>query len=387
MKRLLWIGLLAVVLAGAGSTTAQICGDVDEDGSKDLSDASYLMSYLSDPFGSIPNPATADMDGHQGITVADLVPLMNWMFRPDPVIFDCSQGQTYTFAPSMVDTVFFPYMGVVPDGVDTVRLTIVGSLGADAQGFYLPMLTEGAGISLFRLDSVNRGSDSWLTRSFSPGTLRYMDTVNMIAAEVFEPIAGNHTLYTLFYSRTAPGVGSIVPQLVERSSIWKPSIERNSDLVVPVIQLAEYTLPPETLKVSMDSVQFHATAGYAADDSFLVNFTSSGLPIDFTLNPTQTWITVEDVAPVGFQTPAAVWVKANALQLGTGTYAGTILFENLNPTAPTSVPYIGVGITVAVPNVYPAGDINCDGIVDIGDLTMMILHLFMSFDQITPCPK
>lgn len=73
------------------------CGDVNSDGSIDISDVVFFVDYMFNNGPPPPNPVTADLDGHWGITISDLnyfidyttnqppgpAPVCNWLFGPE----------------------------------------------------------------------------------------------------------------------------------------------------------------------------------------------------------------------------------------------------------------------------------------------------------------
>jgi hypothetical protein len=379
------LALLACLLCLGGSAEA-ICGDVNGNAAVSPGDLLYLLTYLADPsqIPSLPNPGDADMDDRTGITAADMAALMNYLFGPFDLP-DCSPSQSYSLTASP-DSVYFPQMPVVPDGVDTVDLPVITVLGADTRVLYLPFLKQAPGTSNFSLNRIVWSSGTYV--NYPTGGNVGPDTVCIQAGAINWPnpnFTGRQTMLKLRYIRTAPGAGSIAPVLVDRSSLWRPSVVKNQDLFLPNIQYYNYAFPPETLKVSLNAMSFDAVAGYPSADSFVVSFTSSGLPISFELTATESWITIVDTGAIGFRTPASVVIKADATSTGIGNYTGQISFSSLNPSAPTTIPYVDVSLAVRAPNIYPFGDLDCDGVVDIGDLTKIIDHLYMSLNPLTPC--
>jgi hypothetical protein len=347
------------------------------------------------PLGTTPapaNPADANVDGRVGITFSDAVMIIHTIFGPYDITYPpntCNLGLTYTLSAS-ADSVFFPQMPAVPDGIDTVLLPVVTVLDSNSRGVYLPFLVSGAVTDKFKFDRfVSHFATQIMTGPWSSAMLT--DTGCLEWAALDWPgwpagiVAGRKTITSLRYVRTAPGTGSITPVLVERSNLWKPTVVKNEDLFVPFTGYYNYALPPETLKVSMGSLNYDAVAGYPAADSFVVSFTSSGVPISFQLSPSESWITVVDTGAVGFRTPCSVVIKADATAVGIGNYTGQIAFTAMNPSAPSTIPAIDVGLMVRAPNTYPFGDLDCDGIVDISDLTKLIDRLYISLSPLAPC--
>lgn len=66
-----------------------ICGDIDNSGgSTDISDALYLIEYLFDSPAGPPPPvmSSADVDGLSGVTISDLMYLLDYMFFYGPAL-------------------------------------------------------------------------------------------------------------------------------------------------------------------------------------------------------------------------------------------------------------------------------------------------------------
>ncbi len=395
MKRVAAIAILILLMCFAPTTRAGTCGDVDGNGSVDIGDMVYLLVYVGtngkgEP--APPHPSDADVDGRAGLTIGDVVALVDYIF----VTFDplqCTQAQAYSFAPSTADSVFFPQMLTVPDGVDTVIMPIITNLDGSTQGLFLSYLKKGSGATNFTLRKMTwsvSGGQNVLSWDNANNYWVTDDTSGIEVISIQMPntnFHGRHSLGSLVYVRTAPGAGAIVPTLVNRTSLLKPSVEKNGDLFLPVTQYYNFAFPPETLKVSLGSMNFDGVAGYPSTDSFVVSFTSSGLPISFTLTGTEPWITIVDTGAVGFRTPCHVVVKTDATSTGIGSYAGQILFSTLSPAAPTTIPYIDISFNVRAPNVYPFGDLDCDGVIDISDLIKLVDYMYISLTPMTPCPK
>lgn len=390
MKRVTAIIVVSFVLC-VGETAWGVCGDVNGDGHPDIADMVYLLVYTGSNGRDLPappNPADADVDGRAGLTVGDVVALTDYIFGGQNSL-KCTQAQTYSFAPAATDSVFFPRMLSVPEGVDTVIMPLITDLEASTQGLYLSFLRSGPGTTNFSLRKMDGLSGSSLGMvGYDDATSLGNDTVGCEVVSWSFPNAnftGRHSLVSLVYVRTAPGTGAIAPMLVARTAVLKPSVEKNGDLFVPVTQYYDFAFPPETLKVSMSALSFDAVAGYFSTDSFVVSFTSSGLPISFELTPSDPWISIVDTGAVGFRTPASVVIKADATSTGIGNYTGQIQFTNLSPSAPATVAAIDVDLAVRAPNLYPFGDLDCDGIVDISDLSRMIDYLYLSLNPLIPC--
>jgi hypothetical protein len=60
-----------------------ICGDANDDGIINVSDAVYIINYVLIPGSPVPTPAcSADVNGDGMINVSDAVYLINYLFIP-----------------------------------------------------------------------------------------------------------------------------------------------------------------------------------------------------------------------------------------------------------------------------------------------------------------
>jgi len=359
------LALLAVPL----SVQSQICGDVNNHPPVDLADVSHLVNFLA--FGPSPvNPAMADCDGRAGITISDDVALFNYMFMEG--FLDCSASGVYSSNYTVGDSVYWPRMLNIPDGIDSVSLPVRVMLQPDAQGYYLPFLNQGVGANgVFRLTAITDIAENFVAYGARGADTSVLITASHDAGQY----QGVNTLFTLHYVRSTPGAGNIVPQLVDRSTLWFPSFERNGDLFRIAVVPTEQFLPPETLHASPVTLGYASMAGKVAPDSFLVSFSSTGVPISFNIASSDPWIILLNNPPTGFTTPASIWVKADATALGIGDYTGHINMIPTKPSTPKTPDAVTVTFHVIPPVTYPPGDFNCDGICDLSDLSAIISYI------------
>jgi hypothetical protein len=205
------------------------------------------------------------------------------------------------------------------------------------------------------------------------------DTAMVLGFDIYDnTFHGEHVVCSLAYTRDLSGLGVIAPQLTDRSLNWRYCIERDGDLYRPVVMIYEYYLPADTLYVSESMLEFAAIAGEPSLDSFFVEFTSSSLPIQFGLNPSDPWIVLVDLPLIEIQTPYTQLVKVNTAGLAPGTYNGWIDVSAFTPETIVDVDKIYITLEI-VPQqqTYPPGDFNCDGSVDITDLVFFINYLFL----------
>ena len=378
----LFICLLALLVLPAISI-AQVCGDVNNSGVVDLADISHLESYLVH-FGPQPIGITnADADGRNGVTYSDQVRLLDWLFNGG-VTLDCSRSLTYSFTPAPNDTIFLPRSVDIPDGVDTFYLPVVTSFEPGCDAMYVPTLQRGPGSTAnFRLAGTTATglASPWL----APASQVWgePDTVILNMASV-DGVAGRNQYLVMKYVRTAPGVGRIRPTAVDRSTLWRPTIVRNDDMLIPTIVYTDIALPPDSLHASPTSFAFTARAGRPATDTFTLTLTSSGAEVPFDLTIlTIPWIKILDYGS-GI-TPWAVRVTADAETLVAGTYNEAITVNSSDPDVVIDPVTIPVTFTVLPPVVFPSGDFNCDGIIDLSDLARMIAYLVLRNPLPAPC--
>lgn len=374
---------LLLLLALPAVTSAQVCGDADGNGHVDLGDLSYIVAYLLEYAPAPPNPANADVDDHAQITQADVVRLIQWLTSSGQVPLDCSPSQSYSFALSQ-DTLFLPRTVNIPDGVDEVYLPIETYLLPGSRSFYYPILQRDPFATMnFRLDSVIMTPIPGF--SIENDRRVYESTESLvIMASSDQSLDGRHKWVTLKYIRTAPGVGQVRPALFEIDPYRKTSIENASDLFVPVISYVEIPLPPDSLRSSLSSFSFTARAGKPSQDTFDLNLMSSGAETPFTLTASDEWIRLVNYTGPG-TTPATIRVTAHAELLVAGNYSGSITLSSSDPEVvadPTTIP---VNVTVLPPIVFPSGDYNCDGVIDLSDLARMVGYLVMHLPLPPPC--
>jgi hypothetical protein len=376
MKALLTVVVVVLLcLAAPAGIRSQTCGNANGQGIIDLADAAYLMNYIG--YGNpVPNPAYADCDGRQGITMCDVLTVTNYLFQGlMDTAFDCSQSRAYGMAFNDNDTMFIPYMTNIPDGIDSVSLPLVTTLGAGAIGYFLPVLKLGSGSSPNFTFTGIKAVDN--TSGLQKNAFQVGDTASLQVLEFWATnnLVGKKTIIALQYKRIAPGVGNLFPQPVDRSFLWSPTVARYKDLTRPYLVSSEIILPPETLKTTPTSLAFSTMAGKIAADSFLVSFTSTSIPFSFNLTTSDPWILLRNLPAGPLTTPTSIWVRADATALPVGTYNGQINMIPVIPGKPTSPAFVTVSFVVTTPVVYPPGDFNCDGIADLADLARFVNFL------------
>ncbi len=381
MLKMFVCSAITVALLAATPASGQMCGDANGDTTVNITDLIYVIEYLCDnPTDPPINLDNADCDGIWWVTIGDAVALSNYMFHMDNL--DCQDSGTYAFYSAPDDTVFFPRMLGVPDGVNQVSLPVVTSFQDSVDGFYLPFLRHGTGSNgVFSYSSVYaEGINILVPRDVSG------DTTALLGIDLTRnQFGGSNEFFSIEYNRVGSGTGDIMPELVDRSALWRVCIERNGELWLPVVMYYDVDLPPDTLFVSPTVLQGEVTYLEAFTDTFPVEFTSAPMPVDFDLVPSESWIVIVDPSPSGYQTPASVEVTFNSASLEVGVYTGTIDVVDVDPSVITTVDQIDVSLSVNS-LLYPWGDLDCNGQTDVADLMLLIGYLFLGVPPHPPCP-
>lgn len=384
MKRIkLLIGLVVLSLSSSQALSQTVCGDANGDGSVDIGDIVTIFAYLS--YGDIVGPG-ADCDNRSGVTIGDAQAITDYIF--DSGALDCSIQDVYTFPPSLNDTIFLPFMVGIPDDVDSVKLPIITFFEAGTRAVYVPTQTyETNGPWLFNLSRIDR----------EYGLLGYgqkvaSDTAIVMVCEIPDApesiLAGRHSFFELVFRRTQPGLAAINCASVIRSETLKmrPAVSKGGNLYTPVIQYYQVPVPTPVVTVSPSPLNMEAKAGFWSTATYQVSFISDLGPVSFNLAPSDSWLLIDNPSPTGYTTPATITVRANASALAPGDYAGQITIADISPADAEFVPaVVDVTLAVTVPMTFPPGDINCDGNVTIGDISVLIDCLFINVRPIPVC--
>lgn len=380
-----WVGV-AVFSSAAG----QECGDCNLDGSINSSDHYALIMHLL--YGDARQPGTPqmDLDDYWGITISDLVHYQASIESPSYAdSFDCNSSFDYSFAPSPNDTVFIPRVLGIPSGVTSVVLPIRLSLQPDTRGAFIGIKTVelGGGFYEWRTtrtawtdsNHIGAGRGAWN----NDGKYR---TFTVAPWEQNGSLAGNHHYFDITYLRYNGGITNIRLDTFDIDHFHRVSVVKGHDLFIPTVVVYDYTLPPDTLKISASTLAFHAPAGEKCPDTLSVRFTSGSSPITFQLAANQPWVTLLG-ASGNLTTPDTVRIVVDAGRLPEGLYVDSIVVVNptsaLGAIAPQTS--LSVQFTVGQPYYFPPGDVNCDGLLDLRDLSTVIARLMGAIPAIQPC--
>ncbi len=378
------IALSVLSLSSVPSFSQDVCGDVNGNGVVSIGDLVQTLTYLwQGPPTTI--DTSADCDNRYGITIGDVEAMTRYLFYGDYTL-DCFLEAPYGMASAPNDTVFLPFMVAIPDEVDSVFMPVITSFASDTRAFYIPCQTfETNGPGLFEFRSVTNVEDF----SIGMGMKDIPDTAIMQGTEVGlsgAVLGGRHTFFGLVFHRIKNGLAAINCNAVLRSQQWIPTVEKNGDLYKPVIQYYQLPLPTPVVTTTPSSLSMDAEAGFWSTASYPVSFTSNMGPVSFKVTASDNWIVIQDPSPTGYTTPATFNVRANAMALTAGSYAGQITFSEVSPADADFIPpAIDITLTVTPSLVYPPGDLNCDGQVSIGDIVLMIDCLFINTRPIPTC--
>lgn len=391
MRRCVTGIFFAGILFLAVPATAQMCGDVNGDGSIHIGDVLMLIDGIAHPEfqsdGSF-HAAEADCDGRAGITMSDVITITDYIFR-DNDHRDCSASGTYSLTPAPDDTVFVPYIVDVPGDIDRLDLPVLASVLESTDGVYISLITHGAisgGLFLFGMASSTEESTS---NYIAVGNTDYplyetsMFIIETSAGTIVEP---RKSFFELEFHRSSDGVANVAPTEFVRSPEVRITVEKDGDLFIPVIVYYEYMLPDPILSVDPTSLEFTAFSGRESSQIYEISFTSTERDVTFDLDISQPWLAL-DGAPAGpYTTPVSFWVTADATALLPANYAATITPVSVDP-AETIVldAAVTVDFTVDPEPEYPFGDLNCSGEVTIGDISLMIDCVFIDPRPIPDC--
>jgi hypothetical protein len=378
--RMLLIVLVLLILSP--QAFSQVCGDANGDGYVSISDITLIFNYLYYPSGYPTLRSEADCDNRTGVTIGDAQAITDYVFFGG--LLDCSIQDVYTFPPSQNDTIFLPYMVDIPDGVDSVKLPVITSFETGTRSVYIPTLTqETNGPGLFNPSRVDKQSGLLgLGRKVGP------DTTVMMVCEV-EELAGRHSFFELVFHRLQPGLAAITCASMIRNETLElvPSVIKNGgDLYTPVIQYYQVPTPTPVVTVSPSPLHMETKAGFWSTASYEVTFTSDLGSVSFKLAASDSWIAIDGPAATVYTTPATITVRANASALAAGDYSGQITFTDITPADAGFLPAVlDVTLSVVEPTIYPPGDLNCDGYVTIGDVSLLIDCLFINTRPVPAC--
>ncbi len=381
MKHVTLLALVAsIVLTLSPLTIAQICGDVNNDGTFNIQDMITTIDYLR---GGTPSPfdsSNADCDGIPGISVSDAERMAEFIFQGGSV--NCTLSGSYSFSSTSSDTIYLPRLLNVPDSVTGAGLLVVSSFHSTVDGFYVPLLSKVTGSSgHFDLSSTfhNTGINIVLSSTFDPDTNIVLG-VDLAGSGVFTGSPKNVLL--LNYTRQTTGTADIVPEEFDFTSPLRFAVLINGDLRVPVVKYYDAS-SPEPFVISTRNIFLNASEDSLSSNSVMVDIDFPVPGVSFELDPSQSWINLSSTTGTS---PATITVSGDAAGLTQGNYAGTIAVE-----------FAGIGTTVDLINVemavdsvivipfFPPGDANCDGSYDILDLVYTVDYIFRGGPNAFPC--
>ncbi len=384
MKSIFYTVAFIFVLTFSQTVSAQLCGDVNDDATVNISDLTDIINYITHETPSPIIEANADVDGYAGITISDVHALAAYLYQGGSI--DCNATNNYSFAPAPNDTLFIPRALSIPEDIDTVIVVVKAFFDSGVDAFYIPLMPLGSSSgNEFILDNIlNNTEIMYIGNTYTNGA---MDTTVMTGADLFgvDPFSGYVTLFELMYLRVQPGISDIIPETVQRSNLLKTSFEVNGDLHVPEIVYYDVTSLTNNIIFNPGTLSFTTDINSPATDTTSVSFSSSGEDFSFYLVLREPWMRVEgydngSLPWPTYSTPVSVNISVDGTGYGVMDYTGYIVIYNNGPIG-GDTPMDSILVTMSVEDfeepTYPAGDFNCDGQVTMSDLVYLVSYMFL----------
>lgn len=345
---------------------AQVCGDADGSGDVTTKDLALLCAHLT----LVPGPVIvgdADVDGKQGLTIADITRLRQYL--RGAAALDCSGSLSYSIQESQADTIFVEYQTGIPTSHDQVLLHVRYSVGSGASAMYLPMVgldpQSPSAYELVGIDYNSKlggiGSYRWLEAT--------QDTI-IFAISGDSTFSGSDTIFSLKYARGGAIGNQIQPLAVDRDSLLRPVVERNGELYHPVIQYVERPVLPDSIWITPSSVHLIAAPNWfpIRKPTITVYGSNSQVGALVSTATAPAW-QLAIPYPLPFYPSRQIEIDAYADELAEGLYSGDLVLRSVTTNLTAKV---RVNLRVMQDPHYPIADFNCDGIVDVNDLARMI---------------
>lgn len=398
LKTLILTATISVPIFLAIPASAQICGDISNDGKVNIVDLIRVIEHIGKGNAPLVDTAQAEFDGKLGITIGDAAVLIKHIFQIAPLV--CGASGVYTFPLSISDTIFMPSMMSIPDEVTSITLPISFTLDAATSAVYLPILPDQIPVDMDHFDVTSSGefqvagsspseaivvimSDSALSLNHLADTVTYQ----MLIYGQNVSVISDMVALNISYTRTEPGLGTVGPIATDRSNVLRVAIERNGELFSPVIATRLFQPPPDSMFLSTDSLAFRFTAGNTVTDTFTVDITSNFGPLQFAVVTSDPWIVLPNLPAIEPQTPFSLAVTVDSSLVPIGVNSGFIDINPLDPTVIAPQTRIAITAVANIPALFQTGDVDCNGLVDIADLTKLISHLFINFDPLPVCQE
>ncbi len=369
VKFLVVLGLTAVL--SVSSASGQVCGDINGDGgSVDVSDWVYLIYWLYDG-PAPPYPSLADMDGRSGLTIGDVSYFQNYLFEYGPPP-DCSGAGTYSYAAAESDTIFLPRLMGIPESVESLVIPIFTSLQTNTVGFYVPAIESAESNGVFRFDSLSVQDGATMNENFGGRTI-WGDTLILVATSQYSNslISGVKAYYNTHFTRVASGLGNISFEATDRGDSRRFAVVKDDgDLYIPVVHYLDAM--PEFLQAPTDELTFAAVRLFPSNDSYDIDITATSGTINWEVETDADWLTFSSTAGT---TPSTLNVTVGEIDMPAGIYTGTISLHNVDDVYGFDQG-IDIGVQLKLISPHPSMDANCDGMLNISDLTYLVNYLY-----------
>lgn len=383
--RVLLIPLAILVLFGAlgSSLQAQPCGDANDDQKLNVLDMVVMIEYLLDrlPPGEI-NLANADCDGTTGVSIADVTALVGNLFYMESL--DCTPVGTYGFQPLTTDTVFLPYALAIPPQFNELTLVVKAKLTPNTDGLYLPLLPFGPGSSgAFVFSSAQYQTQG---NPLLASELISADTAVVLGVDLYRNnFVGITDFLYLTYTRQSAGDGTIWVQEANRGDPLRFAVEQDGQLYTPVIRYYMFEPPPDTLFADRDRWVVSPVVDSPFTETLSIAVTSWPDGVTFRATTDEDWINLQNM-PAGYLTaPDTVFFTLDTDGFAEGYHQGVIRLEAEDSTVFVRDPEVLVELYVRLPDLFPWGDLNCDGRANLTDVTVLVGCLFLGMPAPEPC--
>jgi hypothetical protein len=368
----LCFALVALFCAFPGAVFAyNVCADVNEDGSLDVSDVVYMLDAYD--FGAPLPDGKGDIDYRQNHNIGDFRYLTNYIFVGGGE-GSCPPFSSYDILPTD-DTIILPE-GEIPAGSGTIGYPITLVNHDSIYDLMLPIVVDAPGVSITEVTFEFSGLQQIAVVSNVSTLEKLLITADLVPSLCIQP--GIHTLGVLEITyESSPGATFTVDttSFDDKRFLHYTYGEPLAEAIgTPTIITVDQS-PYPTMSVEPDSLFFSTLTDIpiAEPDTFTV--ISSGDPYAWTLTHTD-WL---EVTPTAGMSGQKVAVRPIISGLSVGFHYGTI---TVSADGTIGSPQ-EVIVELELKQTYPSFDANCDGQFDVDDIVVLVMYVFGGGDP--PC--